>query len=510
MTLELLIKKLKSVYGPGFDHGLVERAYKFAEEAHHDQTRRSGDDYITHPLAVAMRLADWKLDAAAIAASLLHDVAEDSPYTKKDIEKHFGSEVAFLVGALTKLKAIHYTDAAERATENIRKMVLAFAEDIRVVLIKLADRLHNMETISFLKSEARLRISRETLEIYSPLADRLGMGELKGQLEDLAFPVVYPDAYRELRALVAEPIENRIAFVGKLIPRIRELLAEEEIRPRDVHARAKHWYSLWRKLAEHDGNIEAMYDLMAVRVIVGTIEECYRALGRIHGEWRPLPGRIKDYIALPKPNGYRSIHTTIFGPEGKITEIQIRTKEMHDEAEGGIAAHWFYSESKTEQGRSRKRAPLSRSRDITWVNQLREWQSHFQDPREFLESLKIDFFKKRIFVFTPKGEVIDLPEGATPVDFAYHIHSDIGDRASGAKVGGKMTALDSELKNGDIVEILTQKNKKPSRQWLEFVKTTIAKKHIRSALGISKTERVAGKPRHQLRRSRIRRSSSSE
>lgn len=477
---ETLREKIQRTYGEQFDYRLIERAYTFAEEAHAGQARRSGDEFISHPLEVALRLVDWKLDPPTIAAALLHDVAEDSPYTKKDIEKRFGEEIAFLVASLTKLRSIHYTDAAERSAENIRKMVLAFAEDIRVVLIKLVDRLHNMETISFLKPHAQVRIARETLEIYAPLAHRLGMGELKGQLEDLAFPIVFPNEYAELQNIVAEPLEERKTFTERLIPRIRELLASEHITPLDVHARAKHWFSLWRKLKEHEMNLETVYDLVAVRIIVGTIEECYRALGRIHAEWRPLPGRIKDYIALPKPNGYRSIHTTVFGPDGKITEIQIRTKEMHDEAESGIAAHWFYSEAKTEKGR--KRATLSRSRDITWVGQLREWQTHFQDPKEFIESLKIDFFKNRIFVLTPKGEVIDLPEGATPVDFAYHIHSDLGDQATGAKANGKMVALDSALNNGDIVEILTQKNKKPSRQWLEFVKTSIARKHIQASL----------------------------
>lgn len=478
MDFDALREVMQKTYGPDFDHGLVERAYRFAEEAHRGQVRKSGDEFITHPIAIAARLAERKLDAPTIAAAILHDVAEDSPYTKKDLEKHFGSEVAFLVEAVTKLKDIRYTDAAERSAENLRKMVLAFAEDIRVVLIKLVDRLHNMETISALKPEAQKRIARETIEIYAPLAHRLGMGEMKGQLEDLAFPIAHPEEWGSVHTLVREPLEKRRAFTERLIPVICELLTKESITPRDIHARAKHWYSLWQKLKRHDMNLELIYDLVAIRIIVDTIEQCYTALGAIHGEWRPLPGRIKDYIALPKPNGYRSLHTTVFGPEGKITEIQIRTPEMHREAEEGIAAHWAYSERKAAGNEL-----LERSRALTWVNQLREWQTaHPGDPREFLESLRIDFFKNRIFVFTPKGEVIDLPEGATPVDFAYHIHSDIGDRAVGARVNGKMSALSSELTNGDIVEILVQKNKKPSRDWLEFVKTSLARKHIRSAL----------------------------
>lgn len=457
---------------------------------------------MTHPLAVAAKLADWKLDAPTLASALLHDVAEDTAYTKKDIEKKFGSEIAFLVGAVTKLKTIPYNDAAELnappeaerqrysprqergplagQAENLRKMVLAFAEDIRVVLIKLTDRLHNMETISFLKPDAQKRIARETLEIYAPLANRLGMGEVKGELEDLAFPIVHPEKYKLLHNMVKEPLEERKKFVERLIPDIANIIEKEGIAPLDIHARAKHWYSLWEKLERQDMNLENIYDLVAVRIVTNTIEQCYSTLGAIHGQWPPLPGRIKDYIALPKPNAYRSLHTTVFGPEGKITEIQIRTREMHEEAESGIAAHWAYSEGKTKKSENAPYRALERNRNLAWVSQLREWHAHFEDPDEFMESLKIDVFKNRIFVFTPKGEVMDLPEGATAVDFAYHIHSDIGDRAAGAKINGKMSALDSELKNGDIIEILTQKNKKPSRQWLEFVKTPLARKHIQS------------------------------
>ncbi|MBI4132718.1 MAG: bifunctional (p)ppGpp synthetase/guanosine-3',5'-bis(diphosphate) 3'-pyrophosphohydrolase [Candidatus Sungbacteria bacterium] len=499
MGLETLLEKIKSSHGDAFDYGLVERAYRFAEEAHSLEAGKSGDDAMTRPAAVAMRLAEWRLDPAAIAASLLHDVAADTPITRRDIEKRFGSEVAFLVGALAKLKTVHYTPLEARAdgaaaptkrrglpltgqAENLRKMVLALAEDIRVVIIKLFDRLHALETVSSLAPDDQRRMAKETIELYAPLANRLGMGEIKGQLEDLAFPVVYPEEYQWLHKQVKEPLEERRRFAERLIPEIRELLVRENVSPSDVHARAKHWYSLWRKLERYDKNLESIYDLVALRIIVPAVEQCYAALGAIHARFPPLPGRIKDYIALPKVNGYRSLHTTIFGPEGKITEIQIRTPEMHREAEGGIAAHWAYSEEGEKQARSSGASTLQRSRDLTWINQLREWHAHFQDAGEFVESLKIDFFKDRIFVFTPKGEVIDLPEGATPVDFAYHIHSAIGDQAAGAKVNGKMASLSSALKNSDIVEILTQKNKKPSRQWLEFVKTSIARKHIQSAL----------------------------
>jgi len=486
MGFETLREKLQSRQGAHFDVGLVERAYEFAAAAHAGQIRKSGEAFMTHPLAVAARLAEWRSDAPTIAAALLHDVAEDTPYTKKDIEKEFGSEVAFLVGALTKLKRIRYADSPARGTaertENLRRMVLAFAEDIRVVLIKLFDRLSNLETIRFLDPASQARIARETLEIYAPLSNRLGMGELRGQLEDLAFPIAHPVEWTALQELVAEPLEDRRRYVERLIPEVQNLLTSEGLAPRDIHARAKHWYSLWRKLERLGGNLGEVYDLVAVRIITGSVESCYAALGAIHGRWPPLPGRIKDYIALPKSNGYRSLHTTVVGAEGKVTEFQIRTAEMHEEAENGIAAHWAYSEEAADAARKRGVRALARTRDLAWIRQLREWHENFQDAGEFLESLKLDFFRDRIFVFTPKGEVIDLPEGATPVDFAYHIHSDIGDQATGAKVNGKMVALDTPLANGDIVEILTQKNKKPSRQWLEFVKTSIARGHIRAAL----------------------------
>lgn len=481
MGFETLREKIRQTYGDRFDYDLIERAYAFARKSHEGQMRKSGEEFISHPLAVAALLVEHKLDAPTIAAAIMHDVAEDSPYTPQDVQARFGPEVAFLVEGVTKLKGIRYHELAPSArtdgrTENLRKMMLAFAEDIRVVLIKLMDRLHNMETISFLRPDAQQRIAHETLEIYAPLANRLGMGELKGRLEDLAFPVAYPNEYRELKSRVTETLEERLAFVARLIPTIRELLERAAVPVLDIHARAKHWYSLWKKLERYESNIERVYDLIAVRIIVDSVEHCYGALGAIHGAWPPLPGRIKDFIALPKPNGYRSLHTTVVGPEGKITEIQIRTLEMHHEDEEGIAAHWAYKEA----GRTSK--PLQKTRALAWVRQLREWTGHFQDEREFLESLRIDFFKDRIFVFTPKGEVIDLPQGATPVDFAYRIHSEIGDRAMGAKVNGKMIPLDAELQSGDVVDILTQKSKKPSPKWLDFVKTSEARRHIASAL----------------------------
>lgn len=351
------------------------------------------------------------------------------------------------------------------------------AEDIRVVLIKLADRLHNMQTLQYLKPEKQKRIALETMEIYAPIAHRLGMGEIKGQLEDLVFQYLNPDGYKWIIDNVAEKYQERKNFIEKIIPIVKEELAKENIAPVKIDARAKYYWSLYQKLKKHDMNLEKIHDLVALRIIVNTIEECYGALGVIHKLWRPLPGKIKDYIALPKPNGYQSLHTTVFCVDGKITEFQIRTTKMHDEAELGIAAHWLYSE---------KGKPKSGAQDdnkkFAWVSQLRDWQKEVSGSQEFMESLKIDFFNDRIFALTPKGDAIDLPKGATPIDFAYHIHSEIGDRCAGAKVNGKMVHLSYILQNGDMVEILTQKKHAPSRAWLEFAKTAIAKNRIRHTL----------------------------
>lgn len=464
------------------DLTFVKKAYEFAKFAHGDQKRKSGEPYIIHPLSVALRLADMRLDKETIAAGLLHDVCEDTGFTIDEIRKDFGGEVAFLVEGVTKLDQIRYK-GTERNAENLRKMFLAISEDIRVVLIKLADRLHNMETLEHVAPEKQKRIALETLEVYAPLAYRLGIGEIKGRLEDLAFPYIYPQEYRWLAEHIKDTFEERGDYIERLIPKVKKELADENLTPLDIHARAKHHYSLYKKLLAHDMDINKIHDLIAVRIVAQNIEDCYRTLGVIHKLWKPLPGRIKDYIAIPKPNGYRSLHTTVFGPEGKITEFQIRTLEMHQEAENGIAAHWAYSEAKTQAPR---RIPsyegVGRSKNLSWVQQLREWQKEFTNPEEFLESLKIDFFKDRIFVFTPKGEVFDLPEGSTPIDFAYQVHSAIGNAAMGARVNGKMVSLDYRLASGDVVEILTQKNKRPNSDWLEFVKTAGARKKITASI----------------------------
>lgn len=456
---------------------LIQRAYVFAEKAHQGRDRSSGEPYITHPIAVALKLAEMRLDAATLCAALLHDVCEDASCSLETIKKEFGEEIAFLVAGVTKLDKIQF-HGIERSAESLRKMFLAVAEDIRVVLIKLMDRWHNMETLSSLPPEKQKRIAIETLEVYAPTAYRLGIGELKGHLEDLAFPYVYPQEYAWVAAQVKTPLEERSAYIASIIPVLRDALTKEHIIPLDIHGRAKRYYSLYKKLLKYEMDVQKVYDLIAVRVIVHNIEECYGTLGVIHSLWKPIPGLVKDYIALPKPNGYRSLHTTVFGPEGIITEFQIRTGVMHEEAEKGIAAHWAYADKKGGKEYRGRKASFADAKELQWVEQLREWQKDFANPDEFLESVKIDFFKNRIFVLTPKGEVFDLPEGSTPIDFAYQVHSEIGDSAAGAKVNSKIMPLDSELKNGDVVEIMTQKGKKPSQDWLEFTKTGQARKKI--------------------------------
>lgn len=481
MSVSDLLEKLKIQERAPEDLELIRRAYDFAEKAHGGQKRKSGEPYIVHPLSVAMRLAEMRLDSATIAAALLHDVCEDTGCTIEEIKKSFGDEIAFIVDGVTKLGRIKYK-GTERSAESLRKMFLAIAEDVRIVLLKLVDRLHNMETLQYVAPEKRRRIALETLEIYAPLAYRLGIGELKGKLEDLAFPYVYPQEYAWLMETLKDKFEERRLYVERLKPRVAEALTKEKIPYLNIHARAKHYYSLYKKLLKYDMNVNKVFDLIALRVIVKTVEDCYATLGVVHKLWRPMPGLVKDYIALPKPNGYRSLHTTVFGPEGRVIEFQIRTQEMHDEAENGIAAHWAYAEHKHSPAYAKQRTSFAPARELNWIKQLREWQKDFEKPDEFLESLKIDFFKNRIFVLTPKGDVFDLPEGSTPVDFAYHVHTDIGNTAIGAKVGGKMVPLSHELQNGDVVEILTQKNKKPSADWLEFVKSPQARKKISAAL----------------------------
>ncbi|MBI2627813.1 MAG: RelA/SpoT family protein [Candidatus Niyogibacteria bacterium] len=474
-------KKLDK-YGVSKDgRGLIKRAFDFAHKAHEGQKRFSGDPYISHPLNVSLKVASLKLSAPGIAAALLHDTVEEEKTTLSAIKKKFGEETALLVDGLTKVKKIKYR-GAERQAESMRKMFLTLAQDIRVVIIKLMDRLHNLETLwAHPKPEKRKRIALETLEIYAPLADRIGMWNVKSQLEDLAFEYAYPEEYQWLIKEIKEKIPQREKYLKELVPLIKKEFTGEKIKFLEISWRAKHYYSLWKKLQKKDMDWSRIKDLAAMRIIVPDIESCYAALGVIHKLWRPLPGRIKDFIALPKPNGYQSLHTTVFAKDGHITEFQIRTPEMHRDSEFGIAAHWIY-----DLAEKSSESAIFHRRKFAWVKQLQEWQKEFQkekhSTKEFLDSLKIDFFHDRIFTLTPKGDVIDLPEGATPVDFAYQIHSEIGDSAVGSRINGKMAPLSSNLKSGDMVEILTQKNKKPSQEWLEFVKTSLAKNHIHSAL----------------------------
>lgn len=460
---------------------LVSRAYEFSERAHKGQKRVSQEPYFNHCVATAEELAKWGLDEATVAAGLLHDVIENTECTAEDVEKEFGADIRWLVEGVTKLGTVKYR-GVEGQVENLRKLILAMAEDLRVIFIKLADRLHNMKTLDALAPVKQKRIALETMEIYAPLAYRLGMQRLSGELEDLAFPYVYPEEYQWLILNVKGRYEEREAYLKRIRPIVESALQEANVPIVTIDFRAKRYSSLYKKLLRYEMDLDKIHDLVAFRIIVGTIEDCYAALGIIHSLWPPLPGRIKDYIAMPKPNGYRSLHTTVFCVERQPVEFQIRTEEMHQEVENGIAAHWAYVESKGGKNYTRHRSPLADTKEIAWVEQLRAWQKQFPDSKGFIDSLKIDFLKDRIFAITPKGEVVDLPQGATPVDFAYHIHTDIGNQCVGAKVNGKIVPLDYELRSSDIVEIITQRGKKPSPSWLEFIKTSTARGHIREAL----------------------------
>lgn len=476
--------------------GLIARAYQVAQHAHKGQKRKTGEAYFTHPMAVANTLAVWQLDEPTIAAGLLHDTVEDTSVTLEDIKKNFGAEVAFLVNGVTKLdKLPDRTDAPDKPSkfilskhgpqmqlENFRKLVLALSEDLRVIFIKLADRLDNMKTLSVFSPVKQKRIARETEEIYAPLAYRLGMQNVSSELQDLAFPILHPQESRWVQSIVKEKYEERLEYLQSVKPEVEKALHEHGITPRAIDFRAKRHSSLYFKLLRHGVDINQIYDLVAMRVIVNTVEECYATLGIIHQYWPPLPGRIKDYIAMPKPNGYRSLHTTVIGPERRTIELQIRTLEMHQENEHGIAAHWLYKQSgRMPTGKTGMRL----NDEMKWIQQLRNWHEHTasaENSEQLLQAMKAEFFKDRIFVFTPKGEVIDLPAGSTPIDFAYAIHTDVGNMCVGAKVNDQFVSLDHVLYSGDLIEILMQKNKKPSPDWLAFVKTTNARDHIRLAL----------------------------
>ncbi len=473
------------------ENEFIRKAYNLAEESHRGQKRKSGDPYLNHVLATAELVLEWGLDQTSIAAALLHDVVEDTEYPIEKIKSEFGDEVAFIVEGVTKLGKIKYR-GIERQVENLRRMILALSQDIRVIIVKLADRLHNMRTLNALPPQKQKRIALETMEVYAPIAYRLGMQKISGDLEDISFPYIYPREYRWLIEHTKEKYEKREKYLEKVKPVVAEALEKSGIKVLAIDSRAKRYASLYKKLLRFDMDVDKIYDLVALRVMVKNVEDCYAALGILHNIWPPLPNRIKDYIALPKPNGYRSLHTTVFCIDNVITEIQIRTQEMHEEAETGIAAHWIYEQVRNLGDYLEKKSPTVDKKELYWVQQLRNWQKEFTNPDEFLESLKIDFFKDRIFAITPKGEVIDLPSGVTPVDFAYQIHTEIGNTCVGARVNGKIVPLDYELRSGDIVEILTQKNKKPSESWLTFVKTGHARNHIRFAIK-TKSETLSAK-----------------
>lgn len=488
MNLETLLNKIES-YNPTADLALIRKAYSFAERAHAGQFRDSGDPYIEHPLGIALILADLELDVTTIAGGLLHDVVEDTQVTLEDIEEQFGKEIATIVDGVTKLSRIEYKSKEEQQAENLRKMFFAMAEDIRVILIKLADRLHNMRTLRYLSGDRQRAISRETLDIFAPLAHRLGMSRIKAELEDIAFRYLEPDKYYELVDKVAKKRAEREEYIKSVIAHLKEKLAEVGIES-EIQGRAKHLYSIYKKMVEQGKDFSEIYDLMAIRVIVTTVKDCYGSLGIIHTMWKPIPGRFKDYIAMPKINMYQSLHTTVIGPGGEPLEIQIRTWEMHRTSEYGIAAHWRYKEGGTDKEFDEK---------LFWLRQLLEWQSDLRDAREFMETLKIDLFTDEVFVFTPKGDVIDLPAGSVPIDFAYRIHTDIGNSCIGAKVNGRIVPLDYQLKNGDIVQILTSKQAGgPSRDWLKIVKTPQAKAKIRQWFKKEKREENIAKGREML------------
>lgn len=469
-TPELLFQTILAKR-PRADLTMVKLAYEFAEAAHRGQVRKSGEPYIIHPLCTAITLAEMNLDPTIIIAGILHDVPEDTAVTLDDIEKNFGVEIARLVAGVTKLGKIKYR-GLERYIENLRKMFVAMAEDVRVIIIKFADRLHNLHTLEHLPHKKQYRIALETLEIYAPIANRLGMGEMKGQLEDLSFKYVYPKEYAWVRGLVEERYQAKEAYVQEISTVLNRELTDASITTLSIHGRLKRLYSLYQKLLRHDKDIEKIHDLVALRVIVGDVSDCYAALGLIHKLWRPLPGRIKDYIAQPKPNGYQSLHTTVFCEQGQIVEFQIRDIEQHRNAEYGIAAHWSYDET----GEPMTKKP---PRQLKWVRELAA-VGDAMDRLKDLENLKIDIFQNRIFVFTPKGDVIDLPENATPVDFAFAVHTQVGNQCAGARVNDRIVSLEQPLKSGDVIEIIVDKSKKgPSTNWIKFVKTTHAKQCIK-------------------------------
>jgi guanosine-3',5'-bis(diphosphate) 3'-pyrophosphohydrolase len=466
---------------PGDDLDLIQRAYEFSLQHHDGQSRASGEPYLVHPLEVALVLAEMKLDSTAIAAGLLHDAVEDTEVTNKEIEEKFGPPVAHIVDGVTKIAKINLASREERQAENVRKMVLAMTDDIRVVLIKLADRLHNMRTLEHLPPDRQQHIAQETLDIYAPLAHRLGMGKVRGELEDLAFQYVDPIGYSQIREQVEARRKQGEAFLTKTVSFIQEKLEENGVDAKVDH-RIKRLYSIHQKLLRQRISVDQVYDLLAIRIITKSVKDCYTVLGAIHSIWRPVPGRIKDFIAMPRPNLYQSLHTTVMAEGGMQFEVQIRTEEMHKMAEDGIAAHWKYKDGSPVNAKDEQR--------LSWLRQVVEWQRDVSDPNEFLSTLKIDLYPEEVYTFTPKGKVVILPRDATCIDFAYNIHTEVGNTCVGAKVNGRIVPLRYKLRNGDIVEIITQTGHQPSRDWLGFVKSSRARNKIKHWLQLHQRERA--------------------
>ncbi|MBL8029836.1 MAG: bifunctional (p)ppGpp synthetase/guanosine-3',5'-bis(diphosphate) 3'-pyrophosphohydrolase [Candidatus Doudnabacteria bacterium] len=458
------------------DSEILGRAFEFAKKAHHGQKRKSGEEYFSHSQAVAVILGQIFPNVPTLTAALLHDIPEDTQITLNKITQEFGSEVAHLVDGVTKLGKVRFHDSTDKFyVENLRKLFIATSEDIRVILIKLADRLHNMRTLEFLAHEKQLKIAKETLEMYAAIAARLGISSWKDELEDLAFKVVYPKEYAETKQLLDEESSKRDQSIKDVKKHLESSLRTEGVKFLEISGRVKRVYSLFRKLQKYNGDLSKIYDLFALRIIVRSTADCYTVLGLVHRHFQPMPGRIKDYISTPKPNGYQSIHTTVFDTSGRIFEFQIRTDLMHEEADRGIAAHWFYSEEGKPESATAFRAP--------WVKELRAWQDETTNAQEFLDALKIDFFRDRIFVFTPKGDIKDLPVGASVIDFAFSVHTDLGFHMMGAKINGKMASIYDELYKGDVIEIIKNKNPvKISRDWLEYAHTSNARNKIRHYL----------------------------
>ena len=494
-VLEPLLRAVRSTH-PKADVSLLERAYEVADRHHQGQLRKSGDPYITHPLAVATILAELGMTEGTLAAALLHDTVEDTDYTLDELRRDFGDEVAMLVDGVTKLDKVTYGDAAQ--AETVRKMVVAMARDIRVLVIKLADRLHNARTWRYVSVESAQRKARETLEIYAPLAHRLGMNTIKWELEDLSFATLYPKVYDEIVRLVAERAPAREEYLATVREQVTGDLRAAKLRA-TVTGRPKHYYSIYQKMIVRGRDFEDIYDLVAVRVLVDSVRDCYAALGALHARWNPVPGRFKDYIAMPKFNMYQSLHTTVIGPGGKPVEIQIRTFDMHRRAEFGVAAHWKYKEQPGTTGRS-DRGDAGPTGEMAWLRQLLDWQRETADPGEFLDSLRFEINAQEVYVFTPKGDVVALPAGSTPVDFAYAVHTEVGHRCIGGRVNGRLVPLESTLENGDVVEVLTSKaaSAGPSRDWLTFVRSPRARNKIRQWFSKERREEAVEQGKDEL------------